>query len=296
MEKLTAELRSKAGALKLNGMSVQGETISRALALLPRDRARAGTISFEIEEGPDAGIYQCEALGRGATSDAPRAGWPAGLIDGVTIYYAPQDETGGATVPGVYDLRNITPDRYEIAVLDAPDGLRGEEEMLARIKSPDNLPKPYFAAVYKHWYNKGSAAAPVDMMWAGPYNSRDSGPGAEYFERRPAAASPEARSRQAAQLAHDPRYYYGPYGRSGFAVHTDRWEAPERKTDPRYAGRLEIKDFRFRDTSGCLKLRPGCLLKLNEFISGQEKLGRRVQLEVRETPLMDAVPQGPSQK
>ncbi len=282
MGELTAELRSKINSLGLNGLPGKGGQISRALALLPRDRARAGVINFEIEAGPDAGIYQCETLGRGSTSDTPVTGWLSGLIDGVTIYYAPQDAPDGATVPGIYDVRNITPDRYEIFVLGGPGELVGEEELLAGVKNPDGKPKPYFSAVYKHWYNKGIAAVPVDMMWNQAYSKRLPGVNPGFFERLPAAASTEAQARQAAQLAHNPRYYYGPYGRSGWAVHTDRWDAPERQADPRYAGRRELKDFRFRDTSGCLKLRPGCLLKLNKFISEQEKLGRQVQIEVKE--------------
>ena len=283
MGELTAGLRSRAATLGLNGLTgLKGEKISRALVLLPRDRARAGVISFELESGAGAGLYQCEALGRGKTSDSPEPGWQSGLIDGVTIYYAPQNEADGAAVPGIYDARNITPGRYEIAVLGKPEDPGGEEDFLSMIKNTDSGPRPYFSAVYRHWYNKGDAAVPVDLIWNQAYSLRLPGAIPGYFERRPAADSPEAAARQAAQLAHNPLYYYGPYGRSGWAVHTDRWEAPERLTDPRYAGRRELRDFRFRDTSGCVKLRPGCLLKLNEFISEQEKLGRKVQIEVRE--------------
>ena len=291
IEELTVGLRGRISSLGLNGITgLKDHKISRAVALLPRDRARAGVLSFEIETGPDAGLYQCETLGRGETSTEPKPGWKIGLIDGATIYYVPQDGTDGATVPGVYDVRNITPDKYEIAPLGKPEDLVGEEEFLAAIKNPDGQPKPYFSAVYKHWYNRGSAAVPVDMMWAPAYNPA----GPKYFERRPSLTSPESQARQKLQLSHNPRYYYGPYGRSGLAVHTDRWDSPERQADPRYAGRREPADFRFRDTSGCLKVRPGCLLKLNHFITDQETLARQVQIEVIETPQLDAVSQGPS--
>ena len=284
MEELTAGLRGRVVTLGLNGIEgLKGRKVSRALVLLPRDRSRAGVINFEIEAGPEAGIYQCEILGRGETSTVPKPGWQGGLIDGATIYYAPQDITDGATIPGVYDARNISPDKYEIAALGKSEDLAGEEEFLTAIKNPDGQPKPHFSAVYKHWYNKGSAAVPVDLLWAPAYNPA----GPKYFERRPAPSSPEAQARQKLQLSHNPRYYYGPYGRSGFAVHTDRWDSPERQADPRYAARRELSDFRFRDTSGCLKLRPACLLKLNHFIANQEQLGRQVQLEVIETPLLD---------
>lgn len=291
MEELTAGLRGRAASLGQNGIAgLKGLQVSRALALLPRDRARAGLLSFEIEAGPEAGLYQCETLGRGKTSTEPEPGWRAGLIDGATIYYAPQSEADGATVPGIYYVRNVKPDKYEIAVLGDPEDLIGEEEFLDAIKNPDGKPKPYFSAVYKHWYNKGSLAVPVDMVWDQAYNPD----GPEYLERRPSTSSPEARARQKLQLSHNPRYYYGPYGRSGLAVHTDRWDSPERQAGPRSAGRREINDFRFRDTRGCLKVRPACLLKLNDFISEQEKLGRRVQVEVIEAPQLDAVSQGAS--
>jgi hypothetical protein len=229
-------------------------------------------------------------LGRGETSYSPRYGWPRGLIGETTIYYAPQSEADGATLPGIYDVRNIRQDNYELVSLDKPEDLAGEDEFLAKIKNPDGRPKPYFSAVYRHWYNKGSDAVPVDLMWNEAYNPG----GPKMFERRPVPSSPEAAARLAAQLAHNPYYYYGPYGRSGWAVHTDQWDDPRYTGDPRYAARPEITDFRFRDTSGCLKLRSGCLLKLNEFITDQETLGRKVQLEVIETKLMDAVPQGPA--
>jgi hypothetical protein len=291
MDGLTAALRGRAADLGLNGLpGLNGGTVSRALVLLPHDRSNAGVISFRIEKGQDAGVWQCEVLGRGDTSYNPRPGWTRGLINGTTIYYAPGSMPDGATLPGVYDLRNITRETYELVTLDRPAELAGEDEFLAKVKNPDGAPKPYFSAVYSHWYNKGSAAVPVDLMWDEAYNPD----GPKVTERRSRPSSPEAAARQAAQLAHNPRYYYGPYGRSGWAVHTDRWDAPERAADPRYAARPELKDFRFRDTSGCLKLRPGCLRKLNEFITDQEVLGRKVQLEVIETPLLDAVPQGPA--
>jgi hypothetical protein len=291
MDGLTAALRSRTTDLGLNGLSgVKGEKVSRALALLPRDRAQAGVMSFQIEAGPDAGAWQCEVLGRGDTAYTPKPGWTRGLIGGTTIYYAPPSAADGATLPGIYDVRNILPADYDLVPLDKPADLTGEEDFLAKIKSSDRKRKPYFSAVYSHWYNKGSAAVPVDLVWDRDYNPG----GPKVYERRAKPSSPEAAARQAGQLAHNPYYYYGPYGRSGWAVHTDRWDSPEKAADPRYSARPEIKDFRFRDTSGCLKLRPGCLLKLNEFIADQENLGRKVQLEVIETPLLDAIPQGPS--
>lgn len=291
MDGLTAGLRARKAELGLNGLpGLKGKTVSRALVLLPRDRSGAGVMNFQIEAGQDAGIWQCEALGRGDTSYSPRPGWTRGLIGGTTIYYAPPSAPDGATLPGVYDVRNILPADYDLVPLDRPADLAGEEDFLAKIKSPDYKRKPYFSAVYSHWYNKGSEAVPVDLIWDGDYNPG----GPKLLERRPKPSSREAAARQAEQLAHNPYYYYGPYGRYGWAVHTDRWDSPERAADPRYAARPEIMDFRFRDTSGCIKLRPACLQKFNEFITEQEKLGRRVQLEVLETPLLDAVPQGPA--
>ena len=294
---LTKELRGKVRRLGLNNIEgVKDGGVSRALLLLPRDRARAGVISFEIGKGLHAGVYQCEALGRGATAFEPKPGWTRGLIGGTTIYYAPLEVKDGATVPGIYDLRNITPDRYEIALLGGPGGLKGEIEVLARTANPDGKAKPFFSAVWRHWYSEVALSVPVDMAWAEDSQEGSQGEGRPVFERRPKAVTPEEKARQAAQLAHGPRYYFGPYGRSGWAVHTDRWEDAERLADPKYAGRPEAADFRFRDTSGCVKLRPGCLAVLNDFVSEQEGLGRRVQLEVRETTLLDSIPARPYKK
>ncbi|MFA5138609.1 MAG: methyltransferase domain-containing protein [Elusimicrobiota bacterium] len=244
---------------------------SRALVLLPKDKAQAGAIDFRIEEGPNAGVHRCEALGRGLTALEERPGWIKSSIDGQTIYYAPMDMEGGATIPGIYDVRNISPDLYEIEFLNQP-----EEDTLARVKSPDRLPKPYYSAVWTHWYSRTNQAMPVDMVWAeGPFPA---------YEKRPEPRTRAEAERRARQLAKSPSYYEGPFGRYGFANHTDRWDDPDRKDDPRFRGRPELKDFRWRDTNGCLKVRPDCLALLNEFIEEQSRKGRRVQYDVRELP------------
>lgn len=277
-----AQLYAGKSSPGLNGVEISsGVIVSRAILLLPEDRAQAGVIKFEIEGGSRPGVYQCEALGRGLTSREPHEGWPKGLIDGTTIYYAPQDQHDGATIPGVYDLRNIDPREYEIVFLGKPEDLKADADILP---AADVSVKPHFTAVWRHWYSRVAAVKPVDMVWAKDMQAGSQGEGRPVLERKPEAATPEQKERQAAQLAHDPAYYTGPYGRSGFAIHTDRWEDAERLGDPKYAGRPELKDFRYRDTSGCVKLRPGCLAILNEFISEQRGLGRRVQLEVREVP------------
>ncbi|MBI4351602.1 MAG: hypothetical protein HY550_09200 [Elusimicrobia bacterium] len=287
-EELTSMLRAKVKTLGLNGL--KGGKASKALLLLPKDRGGAGVINFEIEGGSRAGVYQCEALGRGLTSSEPKPRWPGGLIGNSAVYYAPKEASDGATVPGVYDLRNISPERYEIVFLGRPEDLKGEEAAVARTRGGKGGEKPYFSAVWKHWYPKSSAAMPVDMLWAEDSQAGSQGEGAPVFEQRSAPRTPEEAARQKKQLSRNSRYYFGPYGRSGFAVHTDRWEEPERTEDPKYAGRPELTDFRYRDTNGCVKLRPACLELLNEFIAGQEKLGRRLQLEVLETPLLDKLP------
>jgi hypothetical protein len=287
---LTAALRRKVKTLGLNGLEEHGGTVSRALLLLPADRARAGVINFEIETGLRAGVYQCEALGRGLTSTAPVAGWQPGLIGGSTIYYAPKDSPGGATVPGIYDLRNISPDSYEIAL---PGKAASTDDKAAgpagtKIKSGER--RPFFSFVRENWYPASVAVMPVDMVWAENFQAGSQGAGVPFFERRPETSGPAAKARRRAQLAHNPKYYYGPYGRSGFAIHTDRWEDAARRAAPEYAGRPELSDFRRRDTNGCVKLRPGCLALLNEFITEQAALGRRVQLEARDIDLLDKLP------
>lgn len=290
---LTALLRAKVKTLGLNGLSGKaGGKVSKALLLLPKDRGGAGVLNFEIEAGKRAGVYQCEALGRGLTSSEPKPRWPGGFIGGSAVYYAPKEAADGATVPGVYDLRNISPERYEIVFLGKPEDLKGEEALVARVGKKSGA-RPFFSAVWKHWYPKGSAAVPVDMVWAEDSQAGSQGEGVPVFEQRSAPKNPEEAARQAKQLSHNPRYYFGPYGRSGFAVHTDRWEDPDKAADPKSAGRPELADFRYRDTNGCVKLRPACLELLNEFVAGQEKLGRRAQLEIYETPLLDKLPSGP---
>jgi len=282
---LTAELRSKIKTLRLNGKG----GLSKAILLLPKDRGGAGVLSFEIEAGSRAGVYQCEALGRGMTSTTPVAGWQTGLIGDATIYYAPGDATDGATIPGVYDLRNISPEKYEIALLGKPGSPEKEAAVLAATKGSGG--KPYFSGAWRDWYPSAVSVMPVDLIWAADSQAGTQGEGVPFFERRSTPSSEASKARQAAQLAHNPKYYFGPYGRTGFAVHTDSWEDPEKQGAPQYAGRPEAVDFRWRDTSGCVKLRPACLALLNEFIAEQSALGRRVQLEAYETPLLDHLPQ-----
>lgn len=297
LAELTAGLRAKVKKLPLNGLpGPKGGKVSKALLLLPRDRGGAGVLSFEIEGGKQPGVYQCEALGRGLTSSEPKPRWPVGHIGVNAVYYAPKEIADGATVAGVYDLRNISPERYEIVLLGKPEALAGEEGVVARTKPKKAGARPFFSGVWTHWYSTASAAMPVDMVWAEDSQAGSQGERVPVFETRSPASTPEAVSRRAKQLSHNPRYYYGPYGRSGFAVHTDRWEDPERAADLKYSGRQELSDFRYRDTNGCVKLRPACLELLNEFIAGQEKLKRRVQLEIFETPVLDGPPEAPPAK
>ncbi|HAM34632.1 MAG TPA: hypothetical protein DCP85_01730 [Elusimicrobia bacterium] len=293
LDALTAGLRQKAETLGLNAQrGLEGEKISRVLVLLPKDRAKAGVISFEIEEGPAAGIYQCEALGRGVTSREPRAGWLRGVIGGATVYYAPMASEDGAALPGIYDLRNISPREYEIELLNKPEELGGDADIAARIANPDGSPKARFSGVWKHWYSRTNQAMPIDMVWAEDYQAFSQGAGVPVFERRSLADSPQARARQAKQLARNARYYYGPFGRTGWAIHTDQWDDPQRGLDPAYAGRPELSNFLFRDTNGCVKVRPDCLALLNLFVDEQSGKKRRVQCEVRETELLDTVAAG----
>jgi hypothetical protein len=247
---LTALSACSCASFNGNGLpGLRGEKVSRALAVLPQDRGQAGILSFRIENGAHAGQHRCEALGRGLTSRTPMPGWIKSRIGQATVYYAPMDVANGATVPGIYDLRNITPQDTEIVLLDRSEHLAGAADILARIKSPDSRPKPYRSGAWMHWYSRLNSAVPIDMLWSEDY--------APSGERRP-------------------------YGRSGFAIHTDQWEDPQRRADPANAGRPELTDFRFRDTNGCLKVRPACLELLNEFVSEQAALGRRVQCEVRQ--------------
>ncbi len=287
---LTAGLRAKRKTLGLDGIKGPGGKVSRAVLLLPRDRSGAGVLSFEIEGGDRAGVWQCEALGRGLTSPAPRLRWVVGMIGGTTIYYAPEDEPDGATIPGVYDLTNISPVNYDIQVLGKP-----EPRVLALTARPEGAlkGKRRFSGVWEDWYPPGYDLMPVDLVWAADSQAGTQGEGIPVFDRTAGQPAPELGSVRARQLAANPLYYSGPYGRYGFAVHTDLWEDPVRLADPAYAGRPEAADFRWRDTDGCLKLRPACLALFNRFISEQSGKGRRTQLLVRETPLLDGLPSAP---
>ncbi len=290
LAELTAGLRAKRRTLGLDGIEGPGGKVSRAVLLLPRDRSGVGALSFEIEGGDKAGVWQCEALGRGLTSAEPRLRWVVGMIGGTTVYYAPEDEPDGATIPGVYDLTNISPESYDIQVLGKPD-----PRVLALTARPQGAlkGKRRFSGVWDDWYPPGYDLMPVDMVWAADSQAGTQGEGVPVFDRTAGQPAPEPGSMRARQLAADPLYYSGPYGRYGFAVHTDLWEDPARLADPAYAGRPEAVDFRWRDTDGCVKLRPACLALFNRFIAEQAGKGRRVQLLVLETPLLDGSASSP---
>ncbi|MBI4346273.1 MAG: hypothetical protein HY553_05430 [Elusimicrobia bacterium] len=283
LEPLTAALRAKVRTLGLNGQpGLGGEKVSRALVLLPADRAKPGVIRFEIGSGERAGVYECEVLGRGRTAFVETPGWLRGTIATTTIWYAPMESENGSTPPGIYDVRNITPSTYEIAFLNSASSLKGEEELVAAVTAEDPDSRPYFSGVWKTWYPRSRRVTPIDMIWSEAYQPRSQGARFPVIERRPKAKTQAEAAFQAKQLRRNPRYYYGPYGRYGLANHTDRWDDPDRRSDPQFASRAELSDFRYRDTDGCLKVRADCLERLNEFVDEQSRLGRRVQYEVRE--------------
>ncbi len=273
---LTAGLNAQPG--------LHGETVSRALVLLPVDRAQTGEIRFEIESGPRKGAHRCEALGRGQTSTTAKPGWIKSKIGRQVIYYAPYTVNSGATIPGVYDARVIEPSTYEIELINSPDDLKGEEDTIARITPEIPGPRPYFTGVLKHWYSRISDEVPIDLVWSEEYQPYSQGAAFPVYENRPVPTTEAGKARQDKQLAHNPRYYFGPFGRSGFANHTDRWDDPDHQNDPAYKGRPELKDLRWRNTDGCIKVRATCLPLLDEFVAEQARLGRRVQYEVREVP------------
>jgi hypothetical protein len=66
------------------------------------------------------------------------------------------------------------------------------------------------------------------------------------------------------------------------AIHTDRWDDPETINDPASATRNERRSFLFRDTEGCVKVRPDCLERLNAYVDEQSSLGHTAWLNVRE--------------
>jgi hypothetical protein len=281
-EKLTGELRAKGVKPGLNGLAgLNGETVSKAVALFPKDRALPGVVVFELESGPHRGVQRCEALGRGRTSSTPKEGWtradvrePGGRR--TPIYYAPETAEGGATLPGIYELRNIRPKDYQIKVLNKD--VAGDEALLRRLTEGGDQQKPYYSGVWKTWFPRDPRYAdvvPVDLMWSEAYQATSEGAGLPVYESPSPDKDPE-------QVRHNPRYYFGPYGRTGFAVHTDRWSDPETAADPARASTDEARSFLFRNTNGCVKVRPDCLQLLNAFIDEQTAKGRRVLLDVRE--------------
>ena len=281
-EELTDSLRGERTTLGLDGVAgLNGELISKAVALFPKRRELPGVIAFEIESGPFQGLHRCEALGRGDTSTAPKDGWTRAVVvepDGrkTEIYYAPASAYNGATLPGLYELRNIRPKDYAIKFLNKD--ISGDEELVRRMTDGDQKTKPYFSGVWKTWYPRDPRYAdvvPVDMIWSEPYQPLSQGAGMPVYESAVGKKDPD-------QTRKNPRYYFGPYGRSGFAVHTDRWSDAETAADPTNADKDEFRSFLFRDTNGCVKVRPDCLQLLNTFIDDQSEKGRRVLLDVRE--------------
>jgi hypothetical protein len=281
-EELTESLRRERPALGLDGVpGLNGEAVSKAIALLPKHRELPGVIVFEIESGPFQGLHRCEALGRGKTSPTPKGGWARAVVrepDGrkTGIYYAPGSVDGGATLPGIYELRNIRPKDYWIKFLNKD--VSGDEELVRRLTEGDQKGRPYYSGVWKTWYPRDPRYAdvvPVDMIWSERYQPLSQGAGMPIYENTAGEKDPE-------QTRHNPRYYFGPYGRSGFAVHTDRWSDAETASDPARAAKDEFRSFLFRDTNGCMKVRPDCLQLLNAFIDDQSGKGRRVLLDVRE--------------
>ena len=279
---LTEGLRKRLGSMGLNGIKgLDGDTVSRAVALFTEDRARAGVIAFEIEEGAYRGIHQCEALGRGLTSTVTVSGWISGLVresDGreTNIFYAPKEVGDGATLPGIYALRNIRPSEYKIKLINGDRS--GEAELVKRLSSPDEDMRPFYTGAWASWYPHDPRYAemvPVDMIWSVRYQGLSQSAGVPVFERVGINKDPE-------QIGKNPRYYSGPYGRYGTAIHTDRWDDAQTAADPALSVRNEFRSFLFRDTEGCLKLRADCLSLMNAFIDEQSQKGRLVQLEVRE--------------
>jgi len=279
---LTAGVRKKTGSLGLNGIKgLDGDTVSRAIALFTEDRARAGVITFEIEEGAYKGVHQCEALGRGLTSMKPVPGWVSGVVrepDGreTRIFYAPKEAGDGATLPGIYDLRNIRPSEYKIKLINSDTS--GEAELLKRLSSPDEDMRPFYTGAWASWYPRDPRYAemvPVDMIWSVRYQGLSQSAGVPVFERAGINKNPE-------QTGKNPGYYSGPHGRYGTAIHTDRWDDPQTAEDPKLSAKNEFRSFLFRDTEGCLKLRADCLSLVNVFIDEQSQKERQVQLEVRE--------------
>lgn len=282
---LTRILREGHKAIGLNGLNgVDGEAISKAVAIFPRAKELPGVIVFEIESGSSRGIHACEAIGRGKTELEPHPGWRSGVIkeaDGrkTTIYYAPADIEGGATIPGIYELRNIRPDKYELKFLNKD--MTGAEDLIKRLGTDKPQEKPYYSGIWKTWYPRDSRyvdIAPVDMIWSERYQPQSASANLPVTEYQGADKNPE-------QIRHNPRYYFGPYGRSGFAIHTDRWSDAETAADPKMATKNELRSFLFRDTNGCVKVRPDCLMLINTFIDEQSAQGRRVLLDVREVKL-----------
>jgi hypothetical protein len=249
-KELTRSVRGKKAASELDG----------AVALFPKNRDRAGMLVFKAR----GQVHACEALGRGKTAFEPKPGWLEGEIAGKKIWYAPGDVEGGLTLPGVYELRNITTKDYIVKLLNKD--VTGDEALAERL-APDG-DRPRFTGVWKSWYPrdpKYAANTPIDMVWSesqkSPYPIREyDGPS----------------KKDPAQIEKNPRYYFGPYGRSGFAVHTDRWEDPGAD-----ASKDEAKSFLFRNTDGCVKVRPDCLALLNAFVDEQ---GGTARLVVRELP------------
>ena len=234
-----------------------------AVLLLPDAREKAGVLTFRIKKGRFKGLHQCEALGRGKTSFEPRDGWMKGAIGSTVIYYAGMTEEGGMTIPGRYELRNIRPDTYELQLLNKD--LSGEDALVSRLSGKPGK-RPFFSSVWKTWYPRAYPdAAPIDMLWV----EGD----APVYERADVTKDPK-------QLEYNPKYYWGPHGRNGFAVHTDRWDDGETRSGD-LGSRPEASSFLYRDTQGCVKVRADCLRILNAWVDERAKAGGPAHLLIK---------------
>ena len=150
--------------------------------------------------------------------------------------------------------------------------------------------RPYFSGV-ETWYSATNESVPIDLLWSERYQPLSQGARLPVFERAPAPRRTRPRGGAATSRSRTTRATTA--GRSGAAaspITRTNGTTPRAAPDPRYAQRPELADFRWRDTDGCLKVRPDCLALLDEFVAEQARKKRRVQYDVRETKRLDRVP------
>ncbi len=268
---LREKLKNKKSKLNFSGLG-KDKTKSYVSVLLPQNRIDAGVATFEIEQGPWAGVHQCETLGRGESTYDDKLN--------VTSYKG-YLEKGGATPPGIYRAYNITSADFEIRMFGTNNNLPAEHFHEIMGTKNSNLSKHRYATnIGKHWFDERSATELGLATEEATYNSRKSNPLDLMWETHSPGSKQFPVEFDGVEVRLPGRYMpnstLGPMvaegqSRFGLAAHSYHREFMKDE-DP----------FNQKNTGGCLKFRHDCLILLAEFVDQEKQKGRAVFFDVRE--------------